>query len=123
MLPLFDTEVKSGELFPEKALPWYVSHTKGCYTGQEVLEKIDSHGQAPFTLARVTIKTKGDLLEHKDLYHGTKKAGTILSFTQAEEGLYHGFVQVRSSTLVNELSVDGIEATVSTYANQISLFT
>lgn len=118
MLPLLDTEVKSGELFPEKALSWYVSHTKGCYTGQEVLEKIDSHGQAPFTLARVTIKTKGALLQQTALYNGTKKAGVILSFTQAEEGLYHGFVQVRSSTPVNELGVEGIDALVSEYVTE-----
>lgn len=43
-LPSFPEDLQ-GELFAEANLSAYVSFQKGCYTGQEVMERIDSQGK------------------------------------------------------------------------------
>ena len=51
--PIFPDELGADLLAAEAPLRDAISFTKGCYAGQEVVEKIDSHGKAPRILAGV----------------------------------------------------------------------
>lgn len=48
--PSFPGELNSNSIFLEAGLSYAISFTKGCYVGQEVMEKVDSHGRLPFEL-------------------------------------------------------------------------
>ncbi len=48
--PTFPAELNADQIFLEANLVNAVSFKKGCYVGQEVLEKVDSHGRLPYTL-------------------------------------------------------------------------
>jgi folate-binding protein YgfZ len=56
--PEFPSEVREESVFTEAPLRFAVSFTKGCYTGQEVIEKIDSHGKTPRVLSRFSIQAE-----------------------------------------------------------------
>lgn len=49
-VPAFPTEINGDHLFSSSGLVNAVSFTKGCYTGQEVIAKIDSLGKPPRVL-------------------------------------------------------------------------
>lgn len=54
-VPSFPEELNSETLFSESGLSEAVSFSKGCYVGQEVVEKIDSHGKTARVLRRLSI--------------------------------------------------------------------
>lgn len=54
--PAFPTELHPEFIFLEAGISDSVSFTKGCYVGQEVVEKVDSHGRAPYMLQRLSIE-------------------------------------------------------------------
>lgn len=55
--PSFPEEMNNTSFFYESGLLEYVSFKKGCYAGQEVIEKIDSHGRLAKKLARVRFES------------------------------------------------------------------
>ncbi|MFM1847122.1 MAG: folate-binding protein YgfZ [Pseudomonadota bacterium] len=57
-LPAFPHEVNDTVILSEAGLIEAVSFTKGCYTGQEVIAKIDALGKAPRRLISLSIQGK-----------------------------------------------------------------
>jgi folate-binding protein YgfZ len=55
--PSYPDELNDDGIFLEAGLSHAVSFTKGCYVGQEVLEKVDSHGRLPYSI--VSLKSLG----------------------------------------------------------------
>lgn len=55
--PAFPGELNDHAIFLESGLTHAVSFTKGCYVGQEVLEKVDSHGRLPYSLVSIASNT------------------------------------------------------------------
>jgi folate-binding protein YgfZ len=51
--PIFPTEVSSDGILSEYGMNALVSFTKGCYVGQEVIERSDAIGRLPRTLERI----------------------------------------------------------------------
>ncbi len=64
-LPLFPEEINQDAIISESGLDGVISLTKGCYVGQEVLERIDSHGKAP-RLLRLLCARSASLLKPAD---------------------------------------------------------
>lgn len=58
-IPVFPDEINSEHILLESGLTAAVSFTKGCYTGQEVIAKIDALGKPPRLLKRLQIQGKG----------------------------------------------------------------
>lgn len=56
-IPIFPIEINSEHIFAEAALTQAISFTKGCYTGQEVIAKIDALGKPPRLLTRLKLST------------------------------------------------------------------
>jgi folate-binding protein YgfZ len=57
--PVFPEEINDQGMVLEFGLRDAVSFTKGCYVGQEVVERSDAIGRVPRTLARITLKGSG----------------------------------------------------------------
>lgn len=52
-IPSFPQDLNEDCILLEAGIEDYASFTKGCYVGQEVVEKIDSHGRPPRRLAKL----------------------------------------------------------------------
>lgn len=72
-----------------------VSFNKGCYTGQEIIARMESRQQLARTLVRFTLKTAIDA--PADLYASGKKAGTLTSSVTAPDGEYFGMGIVKTA--------------------------
>ncbi len=79
--PIFPLDLVPGALLSEVDLDTYASFTKGCYVGQEVLEKISARGKAPQKLFPVVLGEQAEL-------HGNDTLG--LAKTEEEENALLG---------------------------------
>lgn len=85
-IPAFPQELNSEHLFAESGLESAVSHTKGCYVGQEVIEKVASRGKLPRVLRKaafdvlISIPAGAALNADPDPLQGP--AGVVLSSAQ-----------------------------------------
>jgi folate-binding protein YgfZ len=57
--PAFPDEINENVILTECGMRDAVSFTKGCYVGQEVIERSDAIGKVPRTLARVVLSGRG----------------------------------------------------------------
>jgi len=82
--PMYGSEISDANNFSELQLKDAISYSKGCYTGQEVMEKIDSRGKAPRLMKRVvtrgTVHTlPGDIIASIDASGKQTPMGEIVS--------------------------------------------
>lgn len=96
--PRFGHEITQ-EYIPLEAGLWDdVSFTKGCYTGQEIIARMESRGQLAKKLVRLTSNSVLD--EGAEISAAGKRVGSITSAATAEGGtLAMGYV--KSSTLID----------------------
>lgn len=80
-IPSFPEEINADRLFSESGLMHAVSFTKGCYTGQEVVAKIDALGKTPRVLRRLRIEGTAPVTPGTSVENGSggPKIGTVLS--------------------------------------------
>ncbi len=85
--PAFPGELNDESIFLESGLTHAVSFTKGCYVGQEVVEKVDSHGRLPFTLTALVSAEATDIPATGDLVHSAEasKAGEVTAAARASD--------------------------------------
>ena len=83
-IPSFPSELNAKTLFSESDLMYAVSFRKGCYVGQEVIEKIDAHGKLAKRLARVLISGPIKLNEGEIVFNNTEKVGKVYSSAYVE---------------------------------------
>lgn len=62
-LPSFPEELNQDIIFSASGLDFAVSFKKGCYVGQEVIEKIDAYGRVPYLLKAVSTAGRIDQIE------------------------------------------------------------
>lgn len=53
--PSFPKELNEDVIFSASGLDYAVSFKKGCYVGQEVIEKIDAYGRVPYVLKALVV--------------------------------------------------------------------
>ncbi|MFW5709220.1 MAG: hypothetical protein ACOCX5_03265 [Chloroflexota bacterium] len=92
-----------------------VSFAKGCYTGQEIIARMESRGRLAKALVRVDLDTM--MKAPADIFAGSRLIGKLTSSTQTPLGelFAMGVVKVdyaRAGARVKIGSVDGPEATV-----------
>lgn len=88
-IPSFPEELNSSEIFPFKNLEDVICHKKGCYVGQEVIERISSQGKPPKLLVRIVVNSVVELngmevvgARDKD---GSSSLGRVTSWVQDRE--------------------------------------
>jgi len=104
-IPAFPDEIRPGRLFQETSIDIAITPNKGCYVGQEVVEKIVSRGRAPKLLVHLVGSNPcivGDVV----ILNG-QEVGEIVSFASdlGSGSPFRGFALVRSQCL----PVDGGE--------------
>ncbi|HLZ91712.1 MAG TPA: glycine cleavage T C-terminal barrel domain-containing protein, partial [Candidatus Acidoferrum sp.] len=109
--------------FGEKQIPHeaalensHISFTKGCYTGQEIVERVRSRGQV--NRRRVSLRLTGQAVPHAGdiLSFEGKEAGYITraAFCPAESSVIGmGYVRKENNSPGNKLDWQGETATVS----------
>lgn len=96
--PAFPTEINDSRLFLESGLKNAISFSKGCYVGQEVVEKIESHGRLPRCLVRYRVEGEraGDGAEIRS-EDGVNVLGTVVSGAMHRaSGSCFGFASVKA---------------------------
>lgn len=102
-IPQFGEEFQDNMLFSECLIDDAISFHKGCYVGQEVIEKIDSRGEAPRILLACTSDTTGISKGNKVLDNSDEKVGEVISWYSSSDG-DAGFIRIR-----NEPPYDGLK--------------
>lgn len=100
-LPSFPNELGEGTLFAEAGISNAVSFKKGCYVGQEVIEKVDALGKLPRQLTRLRFPGQVSLTPEAPIQaEDGSSAGEITSFAfDPEENVTYCFASVKSSSL------------------------
>ena len=92
-IPYYSSELRDSFQFSESNLSEAVSFSKGCYVGQEVVEKIDAYGKAAFSLR--AFKASSDSIEPgADVVLEGGSVGQVLSYSNKNDEGY-GFVRIR----------------------------
>ncbi len=106
-IPAFPSELNAKTLFSESDLMYAVSFRKGCYVGQEVIEKIDAHGKLAKRLARIMFSDKVDLAEGEVISYNSDKIGRIYSSSYLEDE------SLRTSAPASTLAFCSIDADIT----------
>ena len=97
-LPAFPSEINEESLFSEAGLKEAISFKKGCYVGQEVIEKVDAMGRLPRRLAQVSFDGPTAPLTGATLLVSGVSVGKILSIAHdAQEQRSYGLASVKNS--------------------------
>lgn len=95
-LPQFGEEFQENMLFSECLIEDAISFQKGCYVGQEVVEKIDSRGEAPRIIVACESEEKSQIFRGDKVLDGQgEKTGDVLSWYKSTES-QAGFIRVRN---------------------------
>jgi folate-binding protein YgfZ len=107
--PRFAHELTDGYIPLEANLWADVSFKKGCYTGQEIIARMESRGRIAKRM--VLLKGDGPAAVGLDLMAGGKKAGTLTSIAAGPRGyLALGFVK---SSILADGSTAGQQPTIT----------
>ncbi len=97
--PSFPSELNPSRLLTEAPIGRMVAKNKGCYVGQEVIERVESRGATPRLLARFSCEsvqnlTPGAAISVKRIDGGTEKMGEVLSSASTGDEVF-GFASIR----------------------------
>ena len=83
-----------------------ISFTKGCYTGQEIIARMESRQQ----LAKVLVKVRADtpILAQTPLHYGQTPVGIITSATQLPDNEYVALGTVKPAYRESNLTCNGV---------------
>jgi len=84
----YPEEINETLLFSEAEIDNSISYKKGCYIGQETLERLDSRGKLPGKILTIKFEGLQQILPGLEVYSGAEqnlKVGTILSASQSIE--------------------------------------
>jgi len=113
--PRFGVEILEKHLIQETRLMHGVHFSKGCYLGQEIVERVRARGAVHKGLASISIATQKPPLEEEELCGGGTRAGVLLgaSYSPAE-GCCVGFAMLGVDYLTGEkhISCDGAEVKI-----------
>ncbi len=119
--PEFPAEVTPEKILTESGMKEAVSFRKGCYIGQEVLERIDSQGKAPSILLsyKSTIEVEsGDKLSSTE----EQTSGSVVSTKNiANDGLSYSFVRLRNRGNIPQTLTTSNGAELLLIKNRLSL--
>ena len=107
-------ELSEGYIPLELGLWDEVSFAKGCYTGQEILARMESRGKLAKTIAAVQLDAPSEA--PVDLLIDGKRAGTLTSAVTAPDGTHYGialFKPDQAQIGTHAVTAAGVAATVT----------
>jgi folate-binding protein YgfZ len=112
-IPSFPAELGQDIIFSASGLDYAVSFKKGCYVGQEVIEKIDAYGRVPYLLKVAALKGKIDKITEVKVDDKLLSNDKILThYYDNEEDKTYLFLELknRDNILDSRLSINNNEA-------------
>lgn len=108
-LPSFPQELSPDRLFTYDLCPDAISFTKGCYVGQEVMEKVAAYGKAPRELRCIAIEGAQVLSGDLTVVLAEHSIGEVLSSERENriDGVTYCFASVRPGQELTRASVSG----------------
>jgi folate-binding protein YgfZ len=104
--PRYGVDFSDAHLVQETQLMHAVHFQKGCYLGQEIVERVRSRGQVHRRLMALRVAGDAPIAPHTKVMAGEKEAGEISSATPlGEETAASGIL--RAELLSSPLTVDG----------------
>jgi folate-binding protein YgfZ len=106
-IPAYPQELRD-RLFLEAPLNNCISSSKGCYTGQEVVERILSHGKSPKILLPIDFQESGANVGDRVIV-GDLAVGEVVSVYSSEPMKPLGFVTIKNDPAISReaLKVNG----------------
>ena len=105
-LPKFGVDVVLNQISSVIPLDNFVSFSKGCYAGQEVVEKSQAYGRVNKTL--VSISSSSEFKAKDEVVSPEKKVGVLTSSSsEAKDGSFFGLALIDGKALEQELLVNG----------------
>jgi len=112
--PRYGEELSEDYIPQETQVMRALHFTKGCYVGQEIVERVRSRGNVNRLL--VQLRVDGDAVPPKgaEALSGEKKAGTIVSAVKLPDGVVAmAYLRAQFARLGAEVEIDGERAAVS----------
>lgn len=100
--PQYGKEIDDTLLLPETGLLHLISNTKGCYVGQEVIEKISAIGKSPRIIARISVSGGVSFKKGATLISTTPEKKRIVGKIVSEEGGFDGDKTLYFAALKND---------------------
>ncbi len=112
-IPKHPEELTESNIILEGPFGEYVHRNKGCYPGQEVIERIYTYGNVAKKI--FTFKINGpvsdtEAMKHAEIYAEGKPVGNILSLQNTSDGVM-GFAIVKRLPLENKQRLEVIDST------------
>jgi aminomethyltransferase len=106
--PRFGTEISDSNIPQETGQMHAVHFSKGCYLGQEIVERVRSRGHVNRLLTHITVAGPAPQRGAK-VMAGDKEVGEILSSASVPGDVVAAFAMMRAEALTpgNQLSVSG----------------
>lgn len=114
-IPRFGAELDESVLPAEVGLERAISIDKGCYMGQEVVERMRSQGQASHRLVGLVAAGEESFVPGEALSSGGKSVGEVTSACRSDGigSIALAFVRRAFAEPGTQLEVDGREATIA----------
>lgn len=114
--PVFPAEVNEQVILTECGLRDAVSFSKGCYVGQEVIERSDAIGKLPRALERIVLNGVDSIKEGAPVHNGNNEAiGKIVSvMVEPESQHIYAFALLRTGkySTGDVIRCDGLEGKI-----------
>ena len=83
-----------------------VSFSKGCYTGQEVVARVQHRGKIKQRMFKIKTDSQNLISAGLEIHHGSKKVGTVV-ISSLSENICNGLGVIKISAAGEDLSIRG----------------
>ncbi len=116
-VPLYGVDIRERDLPQETEQMRALNFNKGCYVGQEIVERIRSRGNVHRKLTGFALESTGDVVAGAKISSGEKEVGEVTSVTSlATPG---GQQRVALGYIRREVGVPGREVTIGTMTARV----
>ncbi len=116
--PLYGVDIRERDLPQETEQTRALNFSKGCYVGQEIVERIRSRGNVHRTFAGFLIEGAAQVASGAKIIAGEKEVGEITSvatvpMTSGERTVALGYIRREVGVPGREVTIDAVHATVA----------
>jgi folate-binding protein YgfZ len=113
-VPLYGVDIRERDLPQETGQMRALNFNKGCYIGQEIVERIRSRGNVHRTFTRFVSGTRGEIAPGAKVSVAEKEAGEVTSVTSGGDGrtVALGYIRREHSAGNQEVTISGVKAHV-----------
>ncbi len=116
-IPLYGVDIRERDLPQETEQVRALNFNKGCYVGQEIVERIRSRGNVHRKFTGFVLQGSVELAAEAKIFSGEKEVGEITSLTilrnpSGERTVALGYIRREVGTPGREVLIGGVKATV-----------